>query len=131
MKFKGPFRKDRQTEDHIFSLQRLCSIRKFKNCKTYLAFLDLSKALDRVWCDGLFYLLWKSGIQCKCWKLLRSLYSHFSNKVLLGDFESEFSDQDCGQAGVCPISIHDFCSDERFSRCAKNRNMGVELASQN
>ena len=96
MKFKGPFRKDRQTEDHIFSLQRLCSIRKFKNCKTYLAFLDLSKALDRVWCDGLFYLLWKSGIQGKYGKLLRSLYRHVSNKILFGYFGSEFFYQDCG-----------------------------------
>ena len=26
-------------------------------------FLDLSKAFDRVWRDGLFYLLWKNGIQ--------------------------------------------------------------------
>jgi hypothetical protein len=28
-----------------------------------LFFLDLSKAFDRVWRDGLFYLLWKNGIQ--------------------------------------------------------------------
>jgi hypothetical protein len=26
-------------------------------------FLDLSKTFDRVWRDGLFYLLWKNGIQ--------------------------------------------------------------------
>jgi len=38
---QGAFRKDRRTEDHIYTLQRLCSVRKFKSRKTYLAFLDL------------------------------------------------------------------------------------------
>jgi hypothetical protein len=46
---QGAFRKGRRTEDHIFTLQGICSIRKSKKCKTYLAFFDLSKALDRVW----------------------------------------------------------------------------------
>jgi hypothetical protein len=31
---------------------------------------------------------------------------------------------------VCPISNSVFFSDKRFSRYAKNRNMGIELASQ-
>jgi hypothetical protein len=52
--------------------------------------LDISKAFDRVWREGLFDLLWKNGIQGKCWKLLRSLYSNVSNKVLFGDFESDW-----------------------------------------
>jgi hypothetical protein len=100
---QGAFRKDKRIEDHIFTLQGLCSVRKFKNRKTYLAFLDLSKAFDRVWRDGMFYLLWKSGIQCKCWKLLRSLYSHVSNKLLFGDFKSEFFDQDFGLKQGCVL----------------------------
>ena len=87
---QGAFRKNRKTEDHIFTLQGICSIRKAKKYKTCLAFLDLSKAFDRVWRDGLFYLLWKTGIQGKCWKLLKSLYSNVSNKVLFGDCETGF-----------------------------------------
>jgi hypothetical protein len=31
---------------------------------------------------------------------------------------------------LCPISSSVFCSDERFSRYDKNRNIGIELASQ-
>ena len=79
---QGAFRKDRRTEDNLFTLHGVCSLRKAKRDKTYLAFLDLSRAFDRVWRDGLFYLLWKSGIQGKCWRILRSLYSSVSNKIL-------------------------------------------------
>jgi hypothetical protein len=47
-----------------------------------LAFLDLSKAFARVWREGLFYLLWKNGIQGKCWKLLKSLELNFRFHLL-------------------------------------------------
>jgi hypothetical protein len=39
-------------------------LEKSKKGKIFLGFfLDLSKAFDKVWRDGLFYLLWKNGIQ--------------------------------------------------------------------
>jgi hypothetical protein len=86
---QGAFRKNRRLEDHIFTLQK----KKEKN--TYLAFLDLSKAFDRVWREGLFfsflffYLLWQNGIQGKSWRLLWSLYKEVNNRVLYGNYESD------------------------------------------
>jgi hypothetical protein len=65
--FKNLNRQERRTEDNIFTLQGTSALRKSKKGKTFLAFLDLSKAFDRVWREGLFYLLWKNGIQGKCW----------------------------------------------------------------
>ena len=94
----------RRIEDNIFTLQGICALRKLKKDKTFLAFLDLYKAFDRVWREGLFYLLWKNGIQGKCWKLLRSLYSNVSNKVLFGDFESDWFDQEFGLKQGCVLS---------------------------
>jgi len=38
----------------------------------------------------------ENGIQGKCWKLLRSLYSNIGNKVLFGDFKSGWFDQEFG-----------------------------------
>ena len=101
---QGTFRWDRRTEDNIFTLQGICALRKSKKDKTFLAFLDLYKAFDRVWREGLFYLLWKNGIQGKCWKLLRSLYSSVINKVLFGDFESDWFDQEFGLKQGCALS---------------------------
>jgi hypothetical protein len=58
------FRKNRRPEDHLFTLSGICSQRKSSKLKTYIAFLDLSKAFDRVWRDGLFLLIvekWGTG----------------------------------------------------------------------
>jgi hypothetical protein len=54
---QGAFRKNRRLEDHVFTLQGICSIQKKKKKNTYLAFIDLSKAFDRVWREGLFFFL--------------------------------------------------------------------------
>jgi hypothetical protein len=52
------FRKNRRLEDNVFTLQGICSLQKKKKKKnTYLAFLDLSKAFERVWREGLFLSL--------------------------------------------------------------------------
>jgi hypothetical protein len=58
---QGAFQKDRKIEDQIFSLQGIASLYKSSRKPLYLAFLDLSKAFDRVWRDGLFALLWENG----------------------------------------------------------------------
>ena len=41
---QGAFRRDRRLEDHLFTLQGLCSLQKYAKKKT----LGLSKAFDRV-----------------------------------------------------------------------------------
>ncbi|VDI39242.1 Hypothetical predicted protein [Mytilus galloprovincialis] len=124
---QGALRKNRRTEDHIFTLQGICSIRKAKKYKTFLAFLDLSKAFDRVWRDGLFYLLWKTGIQGKCWKLLKSLYSN----VLFGDCETGFFDQEFGLKQGCVLSpaLFSVLMNDPVSMLEAN-NFGAELSSQ-
>ena len=53
--YQGSFRKARRCEDHIFSLKGIYSIQKTKKQKTYLAFLDVSKAFDTVNRDMLFW----------------------------------------------------------------------------
>jgi hypothetical protein len=108
----------------------LCALRKSKKCKIFLAFLDLSKAFDRVWRECLFYLLWKNGIQGKCWKLLRSLYSNVSNKVLFEDFESDWFDQEFGLKQGCVLSSTLFSvSMNDLIRMLSKHNLGVNLAS--
>ena len=105
-------------------------LEKSKKDKIFLAFLDLSKAFDRVWREGLFYLLWKNGIQGKCWKLLRSFYSKVSNKVLFGDFESDWFDQEFGLKHGCVLSptLFSVLMNDLVSMLSEH-NLGVNLAS--
>jgi hypothetical protein len=34
--------------------------------------------------------LWENGIKGKCWRLLRKMYEKVENKVIFGDFESDW-----------------------------------------
>ncbi len=126
---QGAFRKDRRTEDNLFTLQGLCSIQKSNKKKTYLAFLDLSKAFDRVWRSGLFYLLWENGIQGKCWRMLRALYSSVSNKVLFGNIETEPFEQDVGLKQGCVLSPTLFSVlMNDLSKMFETQGFGVEIS---
>jgi hypothetical protein len=99
---QGAFRKDRRIEDQIFSLQGIASLYKSSRKPLYLAFLDLSKAFDRVWRDGLFALLWENGIKGKCWRLLRKMYEKVENKVI---FERGFLEDLYRDAIPCKENI--------------------------
>ena len=98
---QGAFRKDRRIEDHIFSLQGICALSRSSKKPLYLAFLDLSKAFDRVWRDGLFAKLWQSGIQGKVWRLVKDIYKNVENKVLFGDIESTWFEKEYGVKQGC------------------------------
>ena len=51
---------------------------------TFVAFLDLRKAFDTVWRDGLWKKLWDCQIRGKMWRLLRSMYRCTSFRVRVG-----------------------------------------------
>ena len=44
----------------------------------YVGLLDTSKAFDTVWTQGMFYKLYKTGIDTKLWRILREFYKDFS-----------------------------------------------------
>ena len=46
-----------RTADHIFSLKSLVDHYKAKQKKAFAAFIDLRKAFDTVWKEGLFAVL--------------------------------------------------------------------------
>ena len=126
---QGAFRRGRRLEDNVFTLQGVCSLRKCRGQNTYLAFLDMSKAFDRVWRDGAFYLLWKYGIKGKIWRLFREMYRHVSNKVLFGDIESEWYEQEFGlkQGCVASPTLFNVLMNELTSDL-NNSGVGIEIA---
>jgi hypothetical protein len=128
---QGAFRKNRRPEDHLFTLNVICSQRKSSKLKTYIAFLDLSKAFDRVWRDGLFYLLWKNGVQGKIWRLLKEIYSNVENKVIFGSYKSEWFDQDFGVKQGCILSPTLFSILMKdLSDMLEKENIGVSFSSK-
>jgi hypothetical protein len=62
---QGAFRKVRRLENHIFTQNGICSLAKSSKKPLYIAFLDLSKAFNGDWREGLLAKLCESDIQGK------------------------------------------------------------------
>ena len=99
---QGGFRKGRGCVDQLFVLTGI--INKRKNLQTYCCFIDLKKAFDRVWRNGLWKALWEEGIRGKMWRVIRSLYRHTKSKILLGQDETDFFDIEAGVRQGCVLS---------------------------
>ena len=57
------FRFDHLCVDNIFILNEVIQGRLQEGKKTFSFFLDIKKAYDTVWRDGLWYKMWEMGIQ--------------------------------------------------------------------
>jgi len=99
---QGGFRKGRGCIDQIFVLTGI--LRKRHNQQTYCCFVDLTKAFDRVWRNGLWKALWEEGIRGKMWRVLRSIYSNTESKILLGQAETDYFNFDTGVRQGCVVA---------------------------
>ena len=61
--------------------------------KVFVTYLDVSKAFDRVWVEGLFYQLYNIGIKGKTWRMLYKCYKGFLCRVKK---VSEWYEMSCG-----------------------------------
>jgi hypothetical protein len=84
------FRKQRSTTDHLVKLDYDIKA-GFKTKKTTVAlFLDISKAYDSVWTNGLLYKLGKLGIQGNCLGWIANFIRNRSICIRLGSHHSDF-----------------------------------------
>ena len=51
------------------SVHQMCILkkRKFQRKHTYIALIDIEKAFDYTWREGIFYNLWQRGVRGKIW----------------------------------------------------------------
>lgn len=68
------FKEKARTTDHIFTMKSIVDTYKCNKKKVFAAFIDLKKAFDTVWRDGLFYKLQKNNIPAQIFKIIYSMY---------------------------------------------------------
>ena len=73
---QGGFRKGYRTLDHIFTLLTLVTKEMTKGGKIHACFVDLKKAYDSVWREGLFYKLREIGIDKKTTNIIANMYKN-------------------------------------------------------
>ena len=101
---QGGFRKNRQTVDHLFVVSGISQLRRIEGKKTWLAFLDLKKAYDSVWREGLWEKLEAYGVKGKFVRMCQELYSRVSARVRVGQSMSETFEIGCGLRQGCILS---------------------------
>ena len=77
-------------------LQEAVAVNLATKKKVLVTYLDVSKAFDGVWIDGLFFQLREKGIKGKIWRLLYSSYQNFRCKVRISDTYSDWYTMECG-----------------------------------
>ena len=66
------FRKDRS--DHLFTLRSVIRNRKHRKLQTYVAFVDVEEAFDRIDRTLLLYKLRNLGFEGKSYNAIKSIY---------------------------------------------------------
>ena len=81
-KFQNGFQKNRRTSDHIFVLKCLIEEAKSKKRPIYGCFVDLKKAFDSVWIQGLLYKMsHKYNVSSKLIRIFKSMYGDLKARV--------------------------------------------------
>lgn len=99
---QGGFREDRSTVDQIFALVEVVRSRWPK--QTSVLFIDVKKAYDSVWRDGLWRTLWDLGVRGRMWRILMALYEGVRGAAQVGDMRSQSFDVLEGLKQGCPLS---------------------------
>jgi hypothetical protein len=96
--------------------------------KTYCCFVDVQKAYDRVWRDGLWEKLAQYGMNGKMWRVLKSIYERVESSVLVEDGQTRFFSVDVGLRQGCllsPILFALYIND--LAQEIKKENLGAKL----
>ena len=98
------FRVNRSCVDNIFTLNELVQGRIREDKQTFAFFLDVRKAYDTVWHNGLWYKLWDMGVRGKMWRVIKKMYEGSKSMVLLDGEKSEGFNVEQGVAQGCSLS---------------------------
>ena len=75
------FKESSRTSDHIFTLKSIIDHYKAQKKKVFASFIDLRKAFDTVWREGLFHKLIKAEIPSKLFQIIYSMYIDTKCKI--------------------------------------------------
>ena len=124
------FRVKRSCIDNVYTLNEIVQGRLREGKQTYAFFLDVQKAYDSVWRDGLWSKLWDMGVKGRMWRVVKNMYEASRSAVLLEGEKSEIFNVEQGVAQGCSLSpilfsvfINDLLTD------VEQAELGVELSS--
>ena len=122
------FRKKRSCEEHIYTLSSLIRKRKGSGLSTYVAFIDIEKAFDKVDRKLLLYKLLKLNVNGKFYHSIKNMYSNNQytigiNKLFTPWFEANMGIRqgDCLSSTLFALFINDLAIE------IKKLNKGIDI----
>ena len=104
MRGKQGFRLNKSCVDNVYTLNELVQGRLKEGKRTYAFFLDIQKAYDTIWRNGLWLKLWDMGVKGKIWRVIKQMYESSRSAVLLEGERSESFSVQQGVAQGCSLS---------------------------
>ena len=86
------------------TLNEIVQDRLREDKKTYALFLDIQKAYDSVWHDGLLYKLWEMGVKERMWRVMKQMFESSKSVELLEGEKSDTFTIEQGVAQDCSLS---------------------------
>ena len=98
------FRKKRSCIDNVYTLNEIVQGQLREGKKTYAFFVDVQKAYDTVWRNGLWVKLWDLGVRGRMWRVTKRMYEASRSAVLLDGEKSASFSVEQGVAQGCSLS---------------------------
>ena len=98
------FRKGRSVDDNMLILRHVIEKSKAKGENCFLSFIDLRKAYDRVWREGLWENLEKLGFSGKILAMIKALYVNTEQRVCLDWGNTKWFKSELGLKQGCVLS---------------------------
>ena len=96
------FRHNRSTVDQLFILHEIVKGRRPK--KTFCCFIDVQKAYDRVWRNGVWKKLDEYQLKGKMWRVINNMYDKVESSVLVETNNTDFFTIEVGVRQGCILS---------------------------
>lgn len=98
------FRVNRSTIDQIYALREVIQGRRRKRLNTYCCFLDIKKAYDTVFREGLWRRLREVGVRGKMWRALKNIYVKVESSVVVNEVRTDWFELFTGVRQGCILS---------------------------
>ena len=102
------FRINRSCMGNVYTINEIVQGRLREDRKTYAFFLDIQKAYNSVWHDGLWYKLWDMGVKGRMWRVIKKMYESSNSAILLDGAKSDTFKIEQGVAQGCSLSPYYF-----------------------